>query len=96
MPAIWVWIVNSQNRLAQAVEYAGLNFTKYAIIQSKYIPANNERLNDQSAHKQSIDVFLMFLVKKSDKEAECLRSKIHGEYVLPKSRIMSKSESTRR
>jgi hypothetical protein len=46
MPAIWVWIVNSPNRLAQAVEYAELNFTSYAIIQSKYIPAKNEQLYD--------------------------------------------------
>jgi hypothetical protein len=32
MPVIWVWIVNSPNRLTQAVEYVGLNFTSYAII----------------------------------------------------------------
>jgi hypothetical protein len=32
MPAIWIWIVDSLNRLAQAVEYVGLNFTSYAII----------------------------------------------------------------
>jgi hypothetical protein len=83
MPAIWVWIVNSPNRLTQAVEYAGLNFMSYAIIQSKYIPAKNERLYDQSAHKQSADVFLMFFVKKGDKEAEHLRSKIRGEYCAP-------------
>jgi hypothetical protein len=83
MPAIWVWIVNSPNRLTQAVEYAGLNFTSYAIIQSKYIPVKNERLYDQSARKQSTDVFLMFLVKKGDKEAERLRSKIRGEYRAP-------------
>jgi hypothetical protein len=83
MPAIWVWIINSPNRLAQEVEYTGLNFTSYAIIQSKYIPAKNKRLYDQSTRKQSADVFLMFLVKKSDKEAEHLRSKIHGEYHAP-------------
>jgi hypothetical protein len=83
MPAIWVWIVNSPNRLAQAVEYAGLNFTSYAIIQSKYILDKNERLYDQSACKQSTDVFLMFCVKKGDKEAERLRSKIRGEYSAP-------------
>jgi hypothetical protein len=83
MPAIWVWIVNSPNRLAQVVEYAGLNFMSYAIIQSKYIPAKNERLYDQLIHKQSADVFLKFLVKKSDKEAERLRSKIRGEYRAP-------------
>ena len=56
----------------------------YVIIQSKYIPSKNERLYDQSACKQSTDVFLMFLVKKSDKEAENLRLKIHGEYRAPK------------
>jgi hypothetical protein len=83
MPAIWVWIVNLPNRLTQAVEYAGHNFPSYAIIQSKYIPAKNERLYDQSARKQSADVFFMFLVKKGDKEAESLRSKIHGEYRAP-------------
>jgi hypothetical protein len=83
MPAIWVWIVNSPNRLTQAVEYAGLNFTSYAIIQSKYIPAKDERLYDQLARKQFVDVFLMFLVKKDDKEAERLRSKIRVEYRAP-------------
>ena len=51
MPAIWVWIVNSLNRLIQVVEYAGLNFTSYAIIQSKYILTKNERLYDQSTRK---------------------------------------------
>jgi hypothetical protein len=55
----------------------------YAIIQSKYTPAKNERLYDQSTRKQSADVFLMFLVKKDDREAESLRSKIHGEYRAP-------------
>jgi hypothetical protein len=83
MPSIWVWIVNPPNMLAQAVEYAGLNFTSYAIIQSKYIPAKNERLYDQSARKQSANVFLIFLVKKGDREAEHLRSKIRGEYHAP-------------
>jgi hypothetical protein len=83
MPAIWVWIVNSPNRLTQAVEYVGLNFTSYAIIQSKYIPTKNERLYDQSACKQSTNVFFMFLVEKGDKEAEHLRSKIRGEYRAP-------------
>ena len=83
MLAIWVWIVNNLNRLAQAIEYVGLNFTSYAIIQSKYIPAKNERLYDQSARKQSANVFLMFFVKKSDREVERLRSKICREYRAP-------------
>jgi hypothetical protein len=43
----------------------------------------NERLYDQSARKQSADVFLIFLVKKGDKEAEHMRSKIRGEYRAP-------------
>jgi hypothetical protein len=34
MPAIWVWIVNSPNMLAQAVEYAGLNFTSKVQVHS--------------------------------------------------------------
>ena len=46
MLAIWVWIVKSLNTLVQAVEYASLNFTSYATIQSKYILAKNERLYD--------------------------------------------------
>ena len=46
MPAIWVWIVNSPNKLVQGVQYAGLNFISYAIMQSKCIPAKNERLYD--------------------------------------------------
>ena len=71
------------NRLAQPIEYVGLNFTSYVIIQSKYILATNERLYDQSSRKQSTDVFFMFLIKKSDKEAKHLRSKIHGEYRAP-------------
>jgi hypothetical protein len=55
----------------------------YAIIQSKYILAKNERLYDQLARKQSADVFLMFLVKKGGRESESLRSKIRGEYHAP-------------
>jgi hypothetical protein len=30
-PAMWLWIVNSANRLAQVVEYARESFTKYTI-----------------------------------------------------------------
>jgi hypothetical protein len=83
MPAMWLWIVNSGNRLAQAAEYARESFTNYTIQESKYIPAKNERLYDNSARKQSLDVFLLFLVKKGDKEAEGLRGKILSEYCAP-------------
>jgi hypothetical protein len=31
MPAMWLWIVNSTNKLAQAVEYARESFTNYFI-----------------------------------------------------------------
>jgi hypothetical protein len=80
MPAMWLWIVNSGNRLAQAAEYARESFTSYTIRESKYIPTNNERLYDGSTRKQSPDVVLLFLVKKGDKEAEGLRGKILLEY----------------
>jgi hypothetical protein len=80
MLAMWLWIVNSANRLAQAVEYARESFTNYAIRESKYIPSKNERLYDGTARKQSPDVFLLFLVKKGDKEVESLRGKILSEY----------------
>jgi hypothetical protein len=83
MPAIWLWIVNSENRLTQAAEYAKESFMNYTIRDSKYIPTKNERLYDGSARKQSLDVFLLFLVKKDDTEAEGLEGKIHSEYRAP-------------
>jgi hypothetical protein len=39
-----------------------------------------ERLYDQTAQKQSPDVFLMFLVRMGDTKAESLRVKILFEY----------------
>jgi hypothetical protein len=75
-----LWIVNSANRLVQAAEYARESFTNYTIRESKYIPAKNERLYDGSARKQSPDVFLLFLVKNDDTEAQGLRRKIPSEY----------------
>jgi hypothetical protein len=48
MPAIWLWIVNSENRLTQAAEYAKESFMNYTIRDSKYIPTKNERLYDGS------------------------------------------------
>jgi hypothetical protein len=42
MLVMWLWIVNSANRLEQAVEYARESFTNYTIRESKYIPAKNE------------------------------------------------------
>jgi hypothetical protein len=78
--AMWLWIVNSANRLAQAVEYARESFTNYTIRESKYIPAKNKRLYDGSARKQSPDVFLLFLVKDGDTEEDGLRRKIFSEY----------------
>jgi hypothetical protein len=83
MPAMWLWIVNSTNRLEQAAEYAKESFTNYTIRESKYIPEKNERLYDGSARKQSPDVFLLFLVKNGDTEAEGLRGKILSEYRAP-------------
>jgi hypothetical protein len=83
MPAIWLWIVNSANRLAQAAEYAKESFMNYTIRESKYIMAKNERLYDRFVRKQSPDVFLLFLVKKGDTEAEGLEGKIHSEYRAP-------------
>jgi hypothetical protein len=56
------------------------SFTNYTIREFKYILAKNERLYDGSTRKQSSDVFLLFLVKKGDKEAEGLRGKILSEY----------------
>jgi hypothetical protein len=75
--------VNSANRLAQAAEYARESFTNYTIRESKYIPAKNERLYDGSAWTQSPDVFLLFLVKNDDQEAQGLRGKILSEYRAP-------------
>jgi hypothetical protein len=83
MPAMWLWIVNSTNRLEQAAEYAKESFTNYTIRESKYIPEKNERLYDGSARKQSPDVFLLFMVKNGDTEAEGLRGKILSEYRAP-------------
>jgi hypothetical protein len=83
MPVIWLWIVNSANRLAQAAEHVKESFTNYTIRESKYILAKSERLYDGSAQKQSPDVFLLFLVKKGDTEAEGLEGKIHSEYRVP-------------
>jgi hypothetical protein len=36
---MWLWIVNSAYRLAQAVEYARESFTNFTIRESKYISA---------------------------------------------------------
>jgi hypothetical protein len=82
-PAMWLWIVNSANRLAQAAEYARESFTNYTIRESKHILAKNERLYDGSARKQLPDVFLLFLVKNDDTEAQGLRRKIPSEYHAP-------------
>ena len=41
-PAMWLWIVNSANRLVQAAEYARESFMNYTIQESKYILAKNE------------------------------------------------------
>jgi hypothetical protein len=77
--------VNSANRLAQAAEYARESFTNFSIRESKYIPAKNERLYVGTTRKQYPNVFLLFLVKKGDREAEGLRGKILSEYRAPTS-----------
>ena len=82
-PVMWLWIVNSANRLAQVVEYARESFTNYTIRESKYISARNERLYDGLAWKQSSDVFLLLLVKNGKREADGLWGKILLEYRAP-------------
>ena len=83
MLAMWLWIVNSANRLAQVAEYARKSFTNYSMQESKYIPMKNERLYDGTARKQSSDVFLLFLVKKGNIEAESLQGSILLECHAP-------------
>jgi hypothetical protein len=56
-PAIWIWIVNSVNRLAQAKEYATHTLRNDSVVEAKYIPAKNEHLYDLIIRKQSPDVF---------------------------------------
>jgi hypothetical protein len=75
--------VNSENRLAQAKEYATQILRNCTILEAKYIPTKNERLYDLTIRKQSPDVFLMFLVKNGDVEAEGLKAKIQSEYRAP-------------
>ena len=82
-PSIWLWIVNSANRLAQAKENASQTFKNYTAFEAKYIPLKNERLYDLPVRKQSPDVFLLFLVKKGDVEAESMKAKIRSEYRTP-------------
>ena len=82
-PAMWLWIVNLANWLAQVAEYARESFMNYTIRESKYIPAKNERLYDGSAQKQSPNVFLLFLVKNGDIEVDGLRRKILSKYLIP-------------
>ena len=83
MLVMWLWIVNLANELAQAIEYARESFTNYSIQESKYIPAKNERLYDRTTRKQSLDVFLLFLMKKGDREAKSLWGKILSKYCAP-------------
>jgi hypothetical protein len=75
-PAIWIWIVNLANQLAQAKEYETQTLRNYTILEAKYIPAKNEHFYDLTIRKQSPDVFLMFLIKNGDVEAEGLKAKI--------------------
>jgi hypothetical protein len=75
--------VNSANPLAQAKDYATQTLRNYTIVEAKYIQAKSERLYDLTICKQSPDVFLMFLVKTGDVEAEGLKAKIRFEYRAP-------------
>ena len=70
-PAIWLLT----NRSAQAKEYATQALKNYTIIEAKYIPSKNECLYDLMICKQSPDVFLMFLVRIGDVEAQGLKAK---------------------
>jgi hypothetical protein len=83
MPTIWVSIANLANKLVQAVEYVRKYLRIYTILESKYILAKNERLYDQIARKQSLDVFPMFLVRTEDRKAKSFKLKIHSEYRVP-------------
>ena len=51
-------------------------FRNYTILEAKYILSKNEHLYDLAICKQSLDVFLMFVVKTGDVEAEGLKAKI--------------------
>ena len=74
--AIWLWIVNAANRLAQAKEYVTQTFRNYIVLEAKYIPSKNERLYDLTIRKQSPNVFLLFFVKTGDVKVEGLKAKI--------------------
>ena len=67
--------MNLANWLAQAKEYVTKTFKNYTILEAKYILSKNERLYDLAIRKQSLDVFLMFLVKIGDVKTEGLKEK---------------------
>ena len=84
--------MNSANRLAQVKEYATQTFRNYIVLKAKYIPSKNERLYNLVIRKQSPDVFLFFLLKIRDVEAEGLKAKIRSEYRIPDISYYTESE----
>jgi hypothetical protein len=81
--AIWIWIVNSANRLAQAKEYATHSLRNYSILEAKYIPVKNECLYDLTICKQSPNVFLTFFIKNEEVEVEGMKLKIRSSTAPP-------------
>lgn len=81
-PNSWVWISQTAKRQAQAVLYAKTHLKEtYDLVESMYISADNERLEDKKFGKRSMTtVPLLFLLKKG---MNWTKTSIREQYEAP-------------
>ena len=81
-PCVWLWIHSSKERAKQSTAFVRQFLPEYETIQSVYRSSKNESLDDAKTRAPPALVHLLFLFKRGDDRASCLRQNVRKEFTV--------------
>ena len=82
-PCVWLWVHNFEERRKQSADFVKRFLPEYESVHSVYRATKNERLDDAKTRVPPASVFFLFLFKRGDDRASCLRQNLRKEFTIP-------------
>ena len=82
-PCMWFRIHSTEERVKQSTAFVRQFLSEYETIQSVYHASKNERLDDAKTRAPPTLVHLLFLFKRGDDRASCLRQNVRKKFTVP-------------
>ena len=80
--SVWMWIHESDVQARQSADFVKRFMPEYESTYSVYRASRNERLNDVKTRAPPAAVYLLFLLKRGDDRASCLRQNVKAEFAV--------------